>query len=77
MVETGGAVSSPSRAVQTLRERQCASCGDPLHGKRGKRYCDARCRAKGHRVRKTEQARKILQTLKDNIAEIEVLVSRE
>ena len=77
MVETGGAVSSTSRAVQTPRERQCANCGDPLHGKHDQRYCDATCRAKGHRVQKAAKARAILQTLKDNIAELEVLVGRE
>lgn len=61
------------RAVQTPATRHCASCGDALHGKHGKRYCNATCRAMAHRTRKTAEARRILQALKDIVAKLEEL----
>lgn len=77
MLEARDAVSSTPRAVQTLPGRTCGHCGKPIHGKRDRRYCGAKCRAMAHRARKAEKARALLRRLKDDIAELEELIGRE
>ena len=63
--------------LQASGERRCGGCEQPLLGRHGKKYCDGKCRAMAHRVRKAQEAREILQTLKDKLAELEELVSRK
>ncbi len=65
------------RAVQTLPARQCGGCRQELHGRNGKKYCNATCRARAHRRREKEQVLKIARDIKDAVHELEQLVGRE
>ena len=58
-------------------ERRCGACEQLLLGRHGKKYCSGKCRAMAHRAPTAQKARKILQTLKDNIAELEELVGEK
>ena len=65
-------------AADPLGDRRvCEGCGELLPGTRGRRYCNATCRARAHRARKAAKARALLQRLKRDIAELEDLVGRE
>ncbi len=57
--------------------RVCEGCGELLKGPRGRRHCNATCRARAHRTRKAAKARALLQRLKRDIAELEELVGRD
>ncbi len=57
--------------------RRCEGCGAFLKGPRGKRYCHAKCRALAHRVRKTLEARLIVEALREKIDRLEALIGRE
>ena len=67
-----GAASPSVRAP-----RRCEGCGHVLAGACTRRFCNGKCRALAHRVRKQAKAKVILYKLKNAIAELEDLIGRE
>ena len=70
-------MTRPSDDTGRVPPRRCEGCGTSLKGPRGKRYCHAKCRALAHRVRKTLEAKLIVEALRENIARLEKLFDHE
>lgn len=71
------AVVRPSRAVQTAGERRCKHCGSPLRGKGSQRYCNATCRGREFQARRRTNALEVLDTLKEGVAALELLLRQK
>ena len=69
-------MTMPSTSSDTVDSRQCEGCAQPIDGKPGKRFCNARCRARASRRREKERMQTILSDLKDTVAKFEDLVGR-
>jgi predicted nucleic acid-binding Zn ribbon protein len=39
----------------------CQECGQPMKGRRGKKFCSDQCRAAYHNTQKSEEEKKVLQ----------------
>ncbi len=74
---TTEAMTVSSRPAPTFEPRRCEGCGQSIQGKRDKRFCSGKCRAMASRLKRKDQMRTILTTLKDVLAELEELVGRE
>ncbi len=70
-------MTRPKDDTGRVPPRRCDGCGAVLRGKGNKKYCNGKCRAAAHRMRRDLKFRMVLEAIRKNVAELEDLIDHD